>query len=263
MNPIRIDTASFSYDPQTPVLKNIDLTVNGQDFIGLIGPNGSGKSTLLRLINKTLKTIKNTVFINSDDIESLDHKTLARIIGTIGQDTSAPFSFTVEQMVMMGRSPYLSRWSRETVVDFEIVKEAMDMTEVTYLSGRLISELSGGERQRVMIAQALAQQPQILLMDEPTTHLDIRHQLSLLGLVSKLNQEGLTIIAVFHDLNQAARYCNKLTLIKEGSIVASGPTKQVMTEDNIMCAYGVKPHIHAEANRPYLTVDFYNGVHDG
>lgn len=263
MPAITLHNAEFAYFPQLPVLKGIELTVEDGDFIGLIGPNGSGKSTILKLINKTIRPMNGSIFVFDHDIHAIDHKSLAKLIGTVGQETNAPFAFTVEQIVLMGRSPHLSRWERESPVDIEIVKNAMEMTSISHLADRFISELSGGERQRVMIAQALAQQPKILLLDEPTSHLDIKHQLSILKMIRRLNKEGMTIVAVFHDLGQAGRYCGKLALVNAGKITAYGPTPEVLTTENIFRVYGVEPIIDTCAKTGDLRITFSDEATDG
>lgn len=255
MNAIMINNARFGYHSNVPVLNGIDLAILERDFVGLIGPNGSGKTTVLRLINKTIPVRAATVSVFGQDVATIEHKSLARIVGTVGQDTESPFAFSVKQMVMMGRSPYLARWAKESAQDIKIVDSALAQTDTLELADRPISELSGGERQRVMIAQALAQEPRILLLDEPTSHLDIKHQLSILKLIKALNTSGMTIMAVFHDLKLAARYCDKLALLNHGKIVAYGSPEVVLTQTNLFNVYGISPII--ERRRGIIDIEFF------
>lgn len=222
----------FSYNG-IPVLEDVELRVEEGDFLGLIGPNGSGKSTLLRIISHVLKPHQGIVYLNDTALEHLTQKAIARDVAVVPQETQTSFAFSVSDIVLMGRFPHLGRFQSENAEDLRIAREAMEKTQTLHLADRLITELSGGEKQRVVIAQALAQNPRLLLLDEPTTHLDISHQLQILDLLKKLNLEGLTIISVFHDLNLAARYCRRLVLLNSGRIEVIGKAEEVLSPEVI------------------------------
>lgn len=222
----------FSYD-NIPVLKDVELKVEEGDFLGLIGPNGSGKSTILRIISRVLKPHKGIVHLDGMTLESLTQKAIAQNIAVVPQETETSFAFSISDIVLMGRFPHLRRFESENIEDLRIAREAMKKTQTLHLAERLITELSGGEKQRVIIAQALAQEPRLILLDEPTAHLDINHQLQILDLLKELNQDGLTIIAVFHDLNLAARYCKRLILLCEGQIEIIGKVEEVFSPEII------------------------------
>lgn len=222
----------FRYD-SIPVLEEIELKVEEGDFLGLIGPNGSGKSTLLKLISRVLRPQKGIAYLNGSLLDGLTQKAIARDIAVVPQETQTTFAFSVSDVVLMGRFPHLRRFQVESTEDLRIAKEAMEKTQTFHLANRLMTELSGGEKQRVVIAQALTQNPRLLLLDEPTTHLDIGHQLQILDLLKELNQGGLTIIAVFHDLNLAARYCKRLVLLSCGRVEVIGKAEEVFLPEII------------------------------
>jgi iron complex transport system ATP-binding protein len=243
---IDINNLNFSYGTSR-VLHNLTLTVPEGSFTGLIGPNGSGKTTLLRVLSRAAKPDDGSVRLGGRDLAGFAQKELARRLAVVSQDGDAGYLFTVEEVVTMGRAPYLGRFQSESARDLEIVRSALEMTGCLHLRHRVITELSGGERQRVMIARALAQQPVVLLLDEPTSHLDIGYQQEILDLVKRLNtSEGMTVVAVLHDLNLAAYYCNTLFLLDEGSVFASGKPSDVLTASNIARVYRtnvlVTPH---------------------
>jgi iron complex transport system ATP-binding protein len=229
----------FGYNEDL-ILKNINLSIDKGDFISIIGPNGSGKSTLLRNISSVLKPTKGIIKIDGKELKNYNTKELARKLAFVPQDTSIVYDFSVFDIVLMGRSPYLGRFEREKKKDFEITKEALIMTDTFQFQDRSITEISGGERQRVIVARALAQEPEILLLDEPTSHLDINHQIEILHLLKRLNKEkGMTIIVVIHDINLASRFSNKVILMKSGQILSKGTPEQVITKENIKEAYGI------------------------
>ena len=213
-------------------LKNITFNVANGELMGIIGPNGSGKSTLLRAISRVLKPVSGEILLKGEEIGKMKFRELAQRISVVSQSTeNEMFNFTVREYILLGRTPYRKRFQiLESEVDDRIVAEAMSLTDVAYLSERSIRELSGGERQRAIIARALAQEPELLLLDEPTTHLDIGHQVEILDLVKKLNRErNLTVVIVLHDLNLASLYCNRLLLLKEGTVHSAGTPEQILT----------------------------------
>lgn len=243
---IKIRDLHFAYGDNL-ILKGTTFFVPQGSFVGIIGPNGSGKSTLLKLISRVLAPSGGSVLLSDRDLAEFSQRDLAKTMAVVSQDPQFAYQFSAGDIVMMGRSPYLGRFQSESAEDLNIVRAALEMTGCLHLRERLITELSGGERQRVMIARALAQQPKILLLDEPTSHLDIGYQQEILDLVKRLSTTGgLTVVAVLHDLNVAAYYCNELILISGGSIYACGAPADVLTAENIGAVYRtrvlVTPH---------------------
>ncbi len=230
---LKIRGVEFSYGSRK-VLENITFEVSEGEILGILGPNGSGKTTLLRCINRVLEAKKGSILIDGTDIRKLSRKEIAKNIGVVPQDSAIHFPFTVFDIVLMGRTPHLGRLEQEGSEDIETAKKAMEITNTKHLADRLIDEISGGEKQRVIIARALAQEPKILLLDEPTLHLDINHQLEILELLRKLAiKNRLTIVLVSHDLNLASRYCHRMILLKTGKIHSAGKPQDVLTKDNI------------------------------
>jgi len=222
------------------VLEDVSLSVKEGDFVGILGPNGSGKTTLLKSISRTLKPHRGTIMLDKADIYTLKGIDVAKKMAVVPQDGSVGFSFAALDVVLMGRNPHLSRFQMENEKDMAIARKAMTLTNTWYLAQRPINELSGGERQRVIIARALAQEPKILLLDEPITHLDIINQLELMDLVKGLCvREGLIVLAVFHDLNLAARYCTSAIMLKNGKIFSAGDIAEVLTSENIKSVFNV------------------------
>ncbi|HBL36266.1 MAG TPA: ABC transporter [Firmicutes bacterium] len=251
---LSVERLSFCYGEQ-PILADLNFQVPTGSFTGIIGPNGSGKTTLLKCLNKTLTPTDGQVVFCDQDLRGIRVKTLARMMGVVPQQWAADFAFTVREVVMMGRFPYLHALSGEQAADWEIGRRAMEMTKTWELADRPITQLSGGERQRVLIAQALAQTPRLLLLDEPTSHLDVSQTLEICALIAELiRKQGLTIIAVFHDLNLAGRYCDNLLLLKAGRIYAQGSPEKVLTVENVEAVFGMRAVVGTEpfTGRPYL-----------
>ena len=222
------------------IIEDVSLTVKDGDFVGILGPNGSGKTTLLKSISRTLKPHKGVIFLEKSDIYSLKSIDVAKQLAVVPQETSIGFSFTALDVVLMGRNPHLARFQMESQSDMDIARKAMMRTNIWHLADRPINELSGGEKQRVIIARALAQEPKILLLDEPLTHLDIINQLEIMDLVKELCvKEGLIVLAVIHDLNLAARYCNSALLLNKGRIFSAGSLETVLTSENIKGVFKV------------------------
>lgn len=251
---VKVDNLRYSYGDRQ-VLKNICASFKPGMVCGLLGPNGSGKTTLLKNIASILKPKKNAVYIDSKDVTKMTPPEIAKEMALVPQSTYIDFDFTVEDIVMMGRTPHIRRFSNESSEDKEIVQWALETSRIIHLKDRSIKAISGGELQRVVIARALAQKTQIILLDEPVSQLDIHHQLSIMETIAKLSHEQkLTIVTVLHDLNLAAEYCDIIYLLKEGSIVSGGFPKDVLTYDMIENVYDIiclvyenpvskKPHI--------------------
>ncbi len=237
---LEIEGLHFGYNGRE-TLKDINLTAKKGEFWGILGPNGSGKTTLVKAINQVLKPSSGTIRINGENIQHLKHNEIARDLAVVSQVFSINFEFTVEDIVMMGRTPHIKKGESEE--DFEIVRDAMKKTNTDYLKDRFVTQLSGGELQRVVIARALAQQPSILLLDEPTSHLDITNQIDVLNLAKSECKKGMLVVAVIHDLDLAAYYCDKICLIRDGEIVAKGTPEEVLTTENIQNVYNLPVEI--------------------
>ncbi|QNB46683.1 ATP-binding cassette domain-containing protein [Thermanaerosceptrum fracticalcis] len=240
---LNVDGVKFAYKKKE-VLKKMSLEINEGDFMAVLGPNGSGKSTLLKLLSRNLKPDGGSVFYRKEKITSMDTKALARRLAILVQGAVAPPDILVKDMVSYGRYPHQKWWRGNTQEDLKIIAWAMARTKVQQFALRRMGELSGGERQRVFLAMALAQKPEIILLDEPTTYLDIAHQLELLELVRELNkEEGLTVVAVLHDVAQAARYAEKVVLMEQGKIMAMGSPREVINPENLRRLYGVEVEV--------------------
>lgn len=252
---LRIRGLDFSYD-SVKALESVSLKVNEEEILGVIGPNGSGKTTLLKCINLTLKPKAGVVLINEENVLNMRRRQMAREVAIVSQNSSISFPFTVLDVALMGRIPHLSRLGREGERDLKVVEEAMKATDTLRFANRPVDGLSGGEFQRVVIARALAQEPNILLLDEPTLHLDINHQLEILKLIRRLTGEkGLATVMVSHNLNLAARYSDKLLLLNSGRVYSAGSIEEVLTPENIKNTYKVEVEV-----RYHGTTESYNVI---
>lgn len=223
------------------IIDDLSLEIPKGEIVSIIGPNGCGKSTLLKALCRMLKPMKGEILLEQVPIRKLKHKTVAQKIALLAQHNMAPADIRVKELVYYGRYPHKGWCERRNKEDEEIVAWAMRSTGVIEYKDRRVATLSGGERQRVWLAMALAQKPEILFLDEPTTYLDISHQLELMELVKKINKElGVTIVMVLHELNQASRYSDHLIVMKEGSIVASGKPDQVLNETILKEVYHIE-----------------------
>ncbi len=240
---IRIDEVDFFYN-SLEALRDVSFEAKQGEFIGIIGPNGAGKSTLLGVISRVLKPKSGAVLLEDLDIKKMSQKSLARKMGFVAQDSGIPFRFTVLDLVLMGRNPYLGRFNMESSEDLRIAQESMKRTRIFHLADRAVTEISGGERQRVLIARALTQTPRVLLLDEPTLHLDVSSQLEIMDLLKDLSKkENLTIVSVYHDFNMAARYCDRILLMNKGRVEAVGSPGTIITRENIKDIFGVDVHV--------------------
>lgn len=230
------------------LLDGISLAVHAGQFVGIIGPNGAGKSTLLRIMAGLLAPSEGTVILDGVSLDTYRRRQVAQRIAYVPQLSAiGELRFLSQDVVLMGRYPHLGPWQSEAASDRDIVKKVMVDTETLPFAERAITELSGGERQRVTLARALAQTPQVLLLDEPTASLDMSHQLQVLNLVRRLvDQEGIAAVAALHDLSLASRYCDRLLLMQEGRVVADGVPRSVLTPERLAQVYGittqVEPH---------------------
>ncbi len=253
---LRINNIACRYE-STSILEDIELSALGGDFIGVIGPNASGKSTLIRSISRTLRPYMGAILLDEKDVYVLPSKEVAKKLAVVPQESVITFAFTALEIVLMGRTPHLGRFDAEDADDLAIARKAMELTNTWHLSERPINELSGGEKQRVIIARALAQEPNVLLLDEPTDHLDIGHQIEILDLIKRLSkEEGIIVIAVFHNLNLASLYCDRLMLIHHGKIFSLGSPENVLTAENIKRVYGVDALVKRQSttNSMYVTL---------
>jgi|YNPNPStandDraft_1061719.scaffolds.fasta_scaffold00772_8 iron complex transport system ATP-binding protein len=250
----RVDNLCAGYGDHA-VLNCVSLELGSGDFLGVIGPNGSGKTTLLRSMSRVLKPLQGKVCLDGRDIYCIPSREFARKVAVVPQETFVPFEFSVLEIVLMARSPRMGRFAFESNRDVEVALEALALTGTIHLRDRTINALSGGERQRVLLARALAQEPEILLLDEPTSHLDISFQFEIMDLVLSLNRDrGLTVLAVLHDLNLASHYCDRLVMMGAGEIKATGSPNQVLTADAVRRVYGAEVWVrqHPTTRRPYI-----------
>ena len=238
------------------VLQGVQAVLNAGDLVALLGPNGSGKTTLLKILNGILSPRAGQVIFDGVDLTKLSRREIARRIALVPQELNVPFAFTVEEIVMLGRTPHIRTLLGESTRDRAAVERALDLTATRGLVNRVFGELSGGERQRVVIAMALAQEPQVLLLDEPTVHLDINHQIEVLELIRRLNRErGLTVLATMHDLNLAAMYFDRLALLNNGHIVGEGAPQEALSAERVWSVFGAQVLVQAhptQANIPHL-----------
>lgn len=236
---LRAQDIHFSYG-KLPVLRGISMGVRPGTVTGIIGPNGAGKSTLLGILSGALEPERGSVLLDDIPIKSVPANARARRIGVVPQESHIPFPFTALEIVLMGRAPYLPAFGFESHRDVEISMNAMELTDCAHLAKRSISELSGGERRRVIIARALAQEPAILLLDEPMSFLDMGHSTQLTHLLrQRARRDGIAVVAVVHDINLAAAFCDQIIVLKAGVITASGSPLEIVTPEQIGSAFGV------------------------
>ena len=232
------------------ILKDINIEVDNKEVVGIIGPNGSGKSTFLKCIYRVLKPNDGAILLDEVDIKDMTVKESSKKLAVLSQHNNYNFDFTVKDIVLMGRSPHKRFMERDNKEDYAIVNDALKKVEMLEFKDRCFQSLSGGEQQRVILARALAQQPQCLILDEPTNHLDIKYQLQLMRIVKNLNIE---VIAAIHDLNIAAMYCDKIYVLKDGEIIKYGNPKEVLTQKLIKEVYEVDAEVILNNERIYIS----------
>lgn len=256
---IKVHGLKLYYDAQ-PVLDGTEFEVQRGELVALLGANGAGKSTLLRCISRILQPTAGHIFLDGRALKYFDSREAARLMAVVPQETTADFDFTVEEIVIMGRYPYVERFRKTEETDHKIAWRAMEMTGVAHLAERSIASLSGGEKQRVIMARAVCQEPKLLLLDEPTANLDIGYQSMLLELAARLNREqGVTIIAAIHDINLAVHHFNRFMLLAGGQVLSAGRVEEVITAENIKKAYGVPASIYRHPLHGVLQVSVVKG----
>jgi iron complex transport system ATP-binding protein len=241
---LRLDNVSLGYNKQT-VLHNISLEAKPGEILGIIGPNGSGKSTLIKGITRLLQPTAGQIFLDGKNIAAMNHQNLARLMAVVPQNPTLPDLFTALEVVLMGRTPHLGFLRHEGEKDLATVQKAMEVTQTLAFAERRVGELSGGEKQRLTIARALAQEPKIILMDEPTANLDINYQIETLNLVRQLcREQKLVVVVTLHDLNLASQYCDRLVMLSNGKIYCHGIPKAVISAQTIKEVYGAEVCIY-------------------
>jgi iron complex transport system ATP-binding protein len=255
---VEVHDLSFAYgrgEHTRLVLSGVSLTIERGSVVGLLGPNGSGKTTLLRLMSGVLAPRGGSIRLDGQPIGRMPRRDLARRVAVVPQETHATFDFSVLEMVLMGRYPHLGPFELEGSADVEIARSALVATGTASLEQRPFGTLSGGEKQRVVIAGALAQASDMLLLDEPTTALDLRYQFEILAVLKQLNADrGTTLVVSTHDLNLAAALCQRVLLLKDGQVLAHGPTAETLTTDNIRALYEVEVDVQFHPRAGHLTV---------
>jgi iron complex transport system ATP-binding protein len=256
MNPaIRTDSLTFTYK-DNPVLDGVSLSIEKGEMVGILGPNGSGKTTLLKIFSAVLMG-QGEVKLNGRNIETYGKRELSRLFAVVPQENQIHFPYTVAEIVLMGRASYHSPLALEGKRDLEVARASMELTDSLSFSDRYLHELSGGEKQRVIIARALAQEPEILLLDEPSAFLDLKHQVQVFELMRQLNREhSLTIVAALHDLNLAALFFPRLVMLRDGRVYRDGSPKEVLTEETIEEVYGIRVRVEPDPSgeRPQLFI---------
>lgn len=256
---IKVEKLSFSYNGNY-VLRDVNFTVKKGEFVGILGPNGAGKSTLLKLIDRLIVPQSGNIYIEANLIKNFSRKELAKKIAFVQQDFKTAFNFTVFDIVLMGRYPHQESYFSYDKRDKEIAVKAMEATDCQHLMPREFFSLSGGEKQRVVLASALAQEPDILLLDEPTTALDLRHQIHFYKIIRKLQSENnITILNVTHDINLLIQFCDRFVIIKDGHIVLDGGISDIIRKEVLQEVYetSLEMIIHPQSKRPVIVPTFY------
>jgi iron complex transport system ATP-binding protein len=251
---LRAESVSFGYDGGF-TLNDVSVTIPAGSLTGLLGPNGCGKTTLLKLLSGVLRPQTGRVMLGNRALTSMTRRELARHVASVPQETHPAFDYSVMEMVLMGRHPHLSAFQLEGPADFGIAREALEATGTGHLADRNYMTLSGGEKQRVVIASALAQSTEVLLLDEPTASLDLGYQLDVASLLARLNREHtVTMVLATHDLNLAASLCERLVVMRGGRILTAGPTREVLTGDTVRQLYDVEADVQFHEAAGHVTV---------
>ena len=254
MAKLEIQNISLDYG-QRSVIKDLSFQLYPGELLGLVGPNGCGKTSIIKTLCRVLTASSGCILLDEKDLTAIPRNELARVIGVVPQNPLLPETFTVFEVVILGRNPHLGLLSAESARDIAVVWQAMEKTGITHLAKRRIGELSGGEKQRVTIARVLAQQPQVILMDEPTANLDISQQQDILDLITGMCREkNNAFLIAIHDLNIAAQYCTRIIMLKNGQIYAEGTPTEIITAENVREVFGAETTIypHPENNLPII-----------
>ncbi len=242
MTELRVEGVSLRLGGQ-PILRGVDLAVRPGEVLGLLGCNGAGKTTLLRIVTRVLAADSGRVWVGDTPLERMPRRELARRLAVVPQETHMPFPFRVGEVVLMGRTPYGGAFALDTPEDRRRAETALTKLGIAHLADRSILDVSGGERQLATVARALAQDPDVLLFDEPTAFLDLRHRVEVLGAVRELAASGRAALVVSHDLGLAARFCDRLALLAEGRVLASGAPAEVLTPANLRAGFGIEADV--------------------
>ena len=262
MTTMKVDDLKYVYGKHV-VLDGLDIDIREGEILGILGPNGCGKTTTLKNLNKNLSPMGGCVLLDGTDLEDMSKKEIAQKVAVVPQTNEIQFSFTVRDIVSMGRMPFQRLMEGESSQDEKIIDEAIRRTGLEKFSERHINTMSGGERQRVIIARAIAQTPKILLMDEPTLHLDISMQFDTLNLVHRLSKEqGLTVVIVSHDLPMAARYCDRIVMIHDHRVFAAGTPQEVLTPENMRIVFNVDAELSTDPKTGKPTVLLHDSCSD-
>lgn len=238
----------------TAIVRDVSLVVPPGEIVGLVGPNGAGKSTLLRAITGSADVNRGALTLNGTSLANMNARDRARSVGVVPQSVEATFSFSAREFVLMGRHVRMTRFGTASAHDHDVVQEMLELTDTAYLADDPVDTLSGGDLQRLALAQALAQEPDVLLLDEATSHLDLNHRLQVLNLVRRLADEGKAVLAVFHDLDLAARYTDRLAVVHEGGIFSAGGPSDVLTPEMLRSVFGVRAVVGADPVTGSLSV---------
>ncbi len=249
---IRGEDIRFSYDG-VEVLKGINVSIGRGKMIGLLGANGAGKSTLLRILCGILNLKSGRLFYKAEEIRKLDKRELGRKVAYVPQNSIFGFPFTVAEVVLMGRAPYIGRFEFERERDWKVALHAMETVGIIHLQDRLVTEISGGERQLTSLARALAQEPEIMVLDEPATFLDVKHKTEVMKLLRKLKEErNISIIAATHDVFSALFYFDEIIMLKDGKIFAEGSTEEILKEEILTAVYGIEVSVKRENGKVFV-----------
>jgi len=253
MPEVSIRDLLYSYSEEAVILKGISMDIREPQLVSIIGPNGVGKSTLIHCMNKILSPVAGTVLVDGKEVKDYEIKELAKKVGYVPYTSTDTFPMTVVDTILMGRNPH-RRW-KSLHDDLIIARDVMEMMDITHLAMRPFNELSAGQHQRVMLARGLAQEPEILLLDEPTANLDIKHQMDVIRLLKQLSvKKGLMVVMISHDLNIAAKYSDNIIMMSKGQIYAVGRPADVITSENVKEVYGVDSEVIMAEGRPFMIV---------
>ncbi len=252
---LEVKNLRCGYEEDQMILKGVSFSIKVGEFVGIVGANGSGKTTLLKAIAGLLPVKSGDIQLSAKQMLSFSRRDLATLVSFVPQLMEPVRGFSVMEMVLLGRLPYLDRFEFESEEDYHVAEWAIKELQIEDLKDKDVTELSGGEFQRVAIARALAQEPKIMLLDEPISHLDIRYQVKILKLLKKIRQQR-TVVATFHDLNMASRFCNRLILLKNGELIASGLPDEVVTPENIWKAYRIRAQVKKNPRTKHASLVF-------